>query len=98
MVEKDKIIEALKKVTDPELNLDIWSLGLIYDVKIDNEKITIVMTLTSPSCPYGDALMADVKRKVSEVEGVSEAIIEITFDPPWSPEKMSEESRMALGI
>ena len=98
MIDKNNIVEALKKVSDPELGMDIWSLGLVYDIKIEGKNVIIVMSLTSPSCPYGDALMDDVRRQVSSVEGVGEAEIELTFDPPWGPEKMSEEARMALGV
>lgn len=98
MIDKNIVIEALKKVSDPELDMDIWSLGLVYDIKIEEKKVIIVMSLTSPSCPYGDALMDDVRRQVSGVQDVGEAEIELTFDPPWGVEKMSEEARMALGV
>ena len=98
MVEKDKVIEILREVTDPELNIDIWNLGLVYDIKIENEKVTITMSLTSPSCPYGEQLMADVKNQVSGIDGVKEVEIDLTFDPAWSPEKMSEEAKMELGV
>tara|TARA_Y100000310_G_C20623310_1_gene784514 strand:+ start:849 stop:1145 length:297 start_codon:yes stop_codon:yes gene_type:complete len=98
MVEKDKVIEILGNVVDPELNIDIWNLGLIYEITIDNDKITVTMSLTSPTCPYGEQLMADVKNQVSEIEGVNEVEIDLTFEPAWSPEKMSEEAKMELGV
>tara|TARA_Y100000310_G_scaffold68197_1_gene63509 strand:+ start:20031 stop:20327 length:297 start_codon:yes stop_codon:yes gene_type:complete len=98
MVEKEQVTEVLKKVYDPEIQFDIYSLGLIYDVEIDGSKVIVTMTLTTPSCPYGDALMADVKRQVEELEGVEIAVIELTFSPLWSPEKMTEEARIALGM
>jgi metal-sulfur cluster biosynthetic enzyme len=98
MVTKEKIIEALKKVYDPEIQYDIWSLGLIYDVEIEGNKVKITMTLTSPMCPYGPALIDDVRRQVSAVDGTGEVTVDITFSPPWNPEKMSDDAKMGLGI
>ena len=98
MASKEEIMEILKQVYDPELQVDIWSLGLVYEIKIDGSKVTIIMTLTSPVCPYGPELMNDVRRKVSTVGGVSEVNIELTFNPVWGPDKMSEEAKIALGI
>lgn len=98
MVEKEQIIEVLKKVYDPEIQYDIWSLGLIYNIEIDGNKVKILMTFTSPMCPYGPALMDDVRRQVSAIDGVGEVVIELTFNPPWGPEKMTEEAKIALGI
>lgn len=98
MVRKERVIKALKKVHDPEANIDIWGLGLIYKIEIERKKVKILMTFTSPMCPYGPALMEDIRRQVSAIEGVGEVIIELTFDPVWNPGKMSEEARIALGI
>ena len=98
MVEKEPIIEILKKVLDPEIQLDVWSLGLIYDIVIDNNKVKVVMSLTSPMCPYGPQLMDDIRRNVASVNGVGEVTIELTFTPPWGPDKMTEEAKIALGI
>ena len=98
MVEKEQVIEVLKKVYDPEIQLDIWSLGLVYGIEIEGKKIKILMTFTSPMCPYGPVLMDDVRRQVSAIEGVGEVVIELTFSPPWNPEKMTEEAKIALGI
>lgn len=98
MASKEEVIEILKQVYDPELQVDIWSLGLVYDIKIEGSKITIIMTLTSPVCPYGPELMNDVRRKVSTAEGISEVGIELTFNPVWGTDKMSEEAKIALGI
>lgn len=98
MVEKEQIIEILKKVYDPEIQYDIWSLGLIYNIGIEGNKVKILMTLTSPMCPYGPALMDDVRRQVSAIDGVGEVQLELTFSPAWSPEKMTEEAKIALGI
>jgi len=98
MADKEKIIEALKNVQDPEIQLDVWSLGLIYNIEIEGSKVKILMTFTSPMCPYGPALLDDVRRHVSSVEGVGEVDVEITFTPVWGPDKMTEEARIALGI
>ena len=98
MVEKESVIEILKKVYDPEIQLDIWSLGLVYNVEVEGSKIKILMTFTSPMCPYGPALLDDVRRQVSAIDGVGEVEVEITFTPVWGPEKMTEEARIGLGI
>jgi len=98
MVNKEHIIEILKKVYDPELQIDVWSLGLVYNIEIEGKKVKILMTLTSPMCPYGPALMDDVRRQVSAVDGAGEVEIELTFSPVWGTEKMSEEAKIALGI
>ena len=98
MVKKEQVIEVLKKVNDPEIQYDIWSLGLVYDVGIEGNKVKILMTFTSPMCPYGPMLMDDVRRQVSAIDGVGEVEVEITFTPPWGPDKMSEEAKIGLGI
>ena len=98
MIEKEQVVEGLKKVYDPEIQYDIWSLGLIYDIEIEDKKVKILMTLTSPMCPYGPALMDDVRRQISAIDGVGEVQLELTFSPAWSPEKMTEEAKIALGI
>ena len=98
MVEKEQIIEILKKVFDPEIQYDIWSLGLVYNIDIEGNKVKILMTLTSPMCPYGPALMDDVRRQVSSIDGVGEVVIELTFSPAWGPDKMTEEAKIGLGI
>ena len=98
MVNKEQVIEVLKKVYDPEIQFDIWSLGLVYNIDIEQNKVKILMTFTSPMCPYGPALLDDVRRQVSAIEGVGEVEVEITFTPVWGPDKMTEEARMGLGI
>ena len=95
MVEKEKIIEALKNCIDPEIRLDIYTLGLIYDIKIKNDKVLIIMTLTSPMCPYGPMLIDDVKLRTGAVEGVKEVNVDLTFEPVWQP---SEEVKLMLGV
>ena len=98
MVEKEQVIEVLKKVNDPEIQYDIWSLGLVYNVEVQGSKVKILMTFTSPMCPYGPVLLDDVRRQVSAIDGVGEVEVEITFSPPWTSEKMSEEAKIGLGI
>ena len=98
MVEKEQVIEVLKKVYDPEIEYDIWSLGLVYTIEIEGNKVKILMTFTTPMCPYGPQLMDDVRRQVSAIDGVGEVVIDLTFNPVWNPEKMTEEAKIALGI
>ena len=98
MATKEQVIETLKKVYDPEIQYDIWSLGLVYNVEIEGNKVKILMTFTSPMCPYGPALMDDVRRQVSAIDGVGEVVIDLTFNPVWGPDKMTEEAKIALGI
>lgn len=98
MVNKEQVIEALKKVYDPEIQYDIWSLGLVYDIKIEGNKVKVLMTLTTPSCPYGTAIIDEARRQVSAIDGVGEVEIELTFSPAWSPERMTEEAKIALGF
>ena len=98
MIEKLQVIEVLKKVYDPEIQYDIWSLGLVYNIEIEGNKIKILMTFTTPMCPYGPALLDDVRRNISAIDGVGEVEVEITFTPVWGPDKMTEEARMGLGI
>ncbi|MBK6526211.1 MAG: SUF system Fe-S cluster assembly protein [Crocinitomicaceae bacterium] len=93
------IIAALKEIYDPEIPVDIFELGLIYEVKIKDEgKVEIDMTLTSPNCPVAESLPKDVKDKVECVEGVNECAVNIVFDPPWSKDMMSEEAQLELGF
>ena len=94
-----KIKEALKTVYDPEIPVDIYELGLIYDVKISaNNEVAIVMTLTTPACPVAEEMPAHVQTVVSEILGVAAAKVELVWEPPWDPSKMSEDARIALGI
>jgi len=98
MVEKEQVIEVLKKVYDPEIQYDVWSLGLIYNIESEGSKVKILMTFTSPMCPYGPQLMDDIRRQVSAIDGVGEVVIELTFTPVWGQERMTEEAKIALGI
>ena len=95
MVTKDQVIEALKTVEDPELFLDIWFLGLIYSIEIDEGLVVIEMTFTSPMCPAGPQLKNEVTEKVKAITGVTDVQINITFQPPWEP---SDEVKGLLGM
>ena len=93
-----KITKALKKVSDPEIGINIVDLGLIYDIKIKNKEVFIKMTMTSPFCPAAGLITDSVKKQAESVEGIKKCEIEITFEPPWTPEKMSSEAREELGV
>ena len=96
---REKIIEALKTCYDPEIPIDIWELGLIYDIDIaDTNDVVITMTLTTPHCPAAETLPVDVENKVSAVEGVASVKIELTWEPAWSPQLMSEAARLELNL
>lgn len=95
----DKIEELLDNMYDPEIPVSIWQLGLIYDIKIDKKNnVHIIMTLTSPSCPVAGTLPRDIDRRVRAIDGVRSSKVEVTFDPPWTPDYMSEEARFELGM
>jgi len=95
----EEIIKELKTVYDPEIPVDIYEVGLVYDVQISDEgEVLVIMTLTSPNCPVAETLPVEVEDKVREVEGVKSAKIELTFDPTWTKEMMSEEAKFELGM
>ena len=95
----DQIIEVLKTIFDPEIPVDIYELGLIYEVKIsDDGTVIIEMTLTSPNCPVAESMPKDVEDKVAEMSGVKSAKVEIVFDPPWTQDMMSEEAKLECGF
>lgn len=96
---KTKIIEVLKTCFDPEIPVDIYELGLIYKIETDAEnKVNIQMTLTSPMCPVAGSLPPEVESKIKNIEGVKEAKVEVTWDPPWTPEKMTEAAKLKLNM
>lgn len=97
MPTEEQIKEKLKTVKDPEIGLDIISLGLVYGVETTADKVKITMTLTSPMCPLGDTLLAEVKKALSEL-GATAAEVQLTFDPPWDTSKMSEAAKAELGV
>jgi len=95
----DKIVEILKTVYDPEIPVDIYELGLIYKVEIDKEaNVQIEMTLTSPACPVAGTLPVEVEQRTRSVDGVNEVKVEIVWDPPWSPDMMSEAAKLQLNM
>jgi FeS assembly SUF system protein len=95
----DKIIEKIKTIYDPEIPVDIFELGLIYDVFVsENNDVKILMTLTSPNCPVAETLPVEVEEKVKTLEEVNAASVEITFDPMWTQDMMSEEAKLELGF
>ncbi len=95
----EEIVKVLKGIYDPEIPVDIYELGLIYDVMVntDNE-VKILMTLTSPNCPVAESLPQEVEQKVTGIENVKSTEVEITFDPPWTRDLMSEEAKLELGM
>ncbi|SFN20431.1 FeS assembly SUF system protein [Paenimyroides ummariense] len=95
----ENIVRTLKTIFDPEIPVDIYELGLIYDVFVnENYDVKILMTLTSPNCPVAETLPMEVKEKVSSINLVKDVEIELTFDPPWDKEMMSEEAKLELGM
>jgi len=97
MITKESVINVLKQINDPEILVDVWTMGLIYNIEINEKKkvITITMTLTTPMCPYGPMLLEEIKVRLKEDTGAKEVILNLTFDPPWQP---SDELRMMLGV
>lgn len=96
MPTKETVIETLKKVLDPEIHIDIWTLGLIYDLQIkENDVVYVKMTLTTPMCPYGPALIDNVKSEIKKLETVKDVQVEVVFEPPWQP---SEELKLQMGL
>ena len=96
---KEKIIEKLKTIYDPEIPVDIWELGLIYDITIhEDNTVNVLMTLTSPNCPVAESLPLEVEDTVKSVEGVEGCLLELTFDPPFTADMMSEEAKFVLGM
>ena len=94
----EDVIEALRQVEDPELGMDIVELGLLGDVEVAGPKVRVTYTLTSMACPVGPMIAEDIDRVVREVPGVEDVEAELTFDPPWTPERMSEDAKFILGI
>jgi len=98
MVDKKQVVSALKKCYDPEISLNVVDLGLIYGINIDGGTVEIKMTLTSPGCPMQSFMIEDIKNRVMEINGVKKVEVELVFDPPWSPKRMSAEARKRLGM
>ena len=99
LVIEAEVIEALRSCFDPEIPVNIYELGLIYDVKVEpSGAVEVRMTLTSPHCPVAQSLPAEVEAKIKEVPGVADAKVEVVWDPPWEPSRMSEAARLQLGM
>jgi FeS assembly SUF system protein len=96
---REAIVEALKSIYDPEIPVDIYELGLIYDVEVTDEgDATVLMTLTTPHCPVAESMPGEVELRVLSVPGVRDAEVKLVWDPPWDPSKMSDEARLELGM
>ena len=99
---KNNVIDILKQCNDPELPIDLWNLGLIYDLKINEQDkkfaVDIIMSLTTPGCTMGQYMIEDIKNKMASIKSISSVNVELTFDPPWNPQMMTEEGKMKLGL
>jgi metal-sulfur cluster biosynthetic enzyme len=98
MVTRDDVMEALRGVEDPELGMDIVDLGLVYDVEVEGPKVTVKHSLTSLGCPAGPMIQENIHDTAKSLPGVEEVAVELTWDPPWSPELMSEDAKFILGF
>jgi metal-sulfur cluster biosynthetic enzyme len=98
MPTKDDVVEALRQVEDPELGMDIVDLGLLYDVEVAGGSVKVTHTLTSMGCPVGPMIQEDIDRVTRELPGVDDVDVELTFDPPWTPDKMSDDAKFILGF
>jgi FeS assembly SUF system protein len=94
----EDIVTALKECYDPEIPVNVWDLGLIYDVNVDGDKVRVKMTLTAPGCPMHRFISEEVKKRLQGINGVKEATVEVVWDPPWNPDRMSKEARAQLGM
>ena len=98
-IKKEDIVNQMKEVFDPEIPVNIYDLGLIYEIKIDEEKkVEIIMTLTSPNCPVAESLPKEVSQKIKNLHGMKSLAVYLTFDPPWDKNMMSEDAKLALDI
>lgn len=96
---KEKVVEAIKRVYDPEIPVDVYELGLIYDIKVfPINNVYVLMTLTSPSCPSAESIPVEMETEIRAIDGVNDVSIELTFDPPYSTEMMSEVAKLELGF
>jgi metal-sulfur cluster biosynthetic enzyme len=98
MPTREEVLEALRVVEDPELGMDIVDLGLLYDVDVEGAKVKVTYSLTSMGCPAGEMIQEDIDRVVRELPGVEEVESELTFEPPWTPDRMSEDAKFILGF
>ena len=97
-VDREAVIAALKQVYDPEIPVDVYELGLIYEIRINGTRVSITMTLTAPNCPIADEVVEQVRNGVFAVRAVSDVDVQLVFEPEWTPERMSEEARLMLNM
>jgi metal-sulfur cluster biosynthetic enzyme len=98
MVSKEDVMKVLKECYDPELGISLVDLGLIYDIQVKNDKVQIKMTLTTPGCPMHSFMVNEVEEKVKNIKGVKDVKVDLVWDPPWTPDRMSKELRKKLGF
>jgi len=98
-ITKEQVLDALRKVVDFEIGFDVVSLGLVYDIQIDDDNnVKVLMTLTTPACPLAGMILSDAEQAIRDIEGVKNVEVELTFDPPWTPERMDPKLRERFGI
>ena len=95
---KEKVIEKLQTIHDPEIPVNIYDLGLVYNVEISNAHAIVTMTLTTPNCPVAESMPGEIEMRVAAVPGVGSAEVNLVWDPPWDPQKMSDEAKLELGM
>jgi len=98
MLTKEKVVEVLKECYDPEIPINVIDLGLIYDVQVDGDVVCVKMTLTARGCPMAGFISENVKKKLEVLDGVRKAEVEVVWDPPWTPERLSPEAKKTLGL
>jgi metal-sulfur cluster biosynthetic enzyme len=98
MPTKEEVWEQLREVEDPELGMDVVELGLVYDVEVEGPKVKVIHSLTSIGCPAGPMIQEDIHRVTSELPGVEDVEVELTWEPPWTPERMSDDAKFILGF
>jgi metal-sulfur cluster biosynthetic enzyme len=98
MVTKEQVYEALHECYDPEIPVNIVDLGLVYDIEVTDDQVAVKMTLTAPGCGMGAMIAADAKQKIMDLDGVSDATVDLVWDPPWNPSMIAEEAKQKLGI
>ncbi len=98
MATKDEVLEVLRQVEDPELGMDIVDLGLLYEVEVEDATVKVTYSLTSMGCPAGPLIAQDIDGAVRQVDGVEDVQLELTFDPPWTPDRMSDDAKFILGF
>jgi metal-sulfur cluster biosynthetic enzyme len=98
MATRDEVMEVLRQVEDPELGMDIVDLGLVYEAQVEDSKAKVTYSLTSMGCPAGPLIAQDIDSAVRQVEGISDVELELTFDPPWTPDRMSDDAKFILGF